>query len=142
VYVIQQFALYLLLSIPLVGAYLMFGVGAVVVFRASKVLNLALGAMAVLPAYLVYSMVKAGLPTLVALPLGVAAGALLGVVVERLFIRPLARQGPTAQTVGTVAVFGLVVALVAQIYGSGSMQASPSREHFCGGVRSARSSSA
>ena len=122
-YVIQQFALYLLLSIPLVGAYLMFGVGAVVVFRASKVLNLALGAMAVLPAYLVYSMVKAGLPTLVALPLGVAAGALLGVVVERLFIRPLARQGPTAQTVGTVAVFGLVVALVAQIYGSGSMQA-------------------
>jgi ABC-type branched-subunit amino acid transport system ATPase component/ABC-type branched-subunit amino acid transport system permease subunit len=123
VYVLQQFSLYLLLSLPLIGAYLMFAVGIVVVFRASRVLNLALGAMAVLPAYLVYSMVHAGIPTLVALVLGVLSAAALGIVVERLFIRPLARQGPTAQTVGTVAVFGLVVALLAQIYGSGSLQA-------------------
>ena len=47
-YVLSQFGLYLLLSLPLIGAYLMFAVGVVVIFRASKVLNLALGAMAVL----------------------------------------------------------------------------------------------
>ncbi|MDQ1748782.1 MAG: branched-chain amino acid transport system ATP-binding protein [Frankiaceae bacterium] len=122
-YVLSQFGLYLLLSLPLIGAYLMFAVGVVVIFRASRVLNLAHGAMAMLPAYVTYSFVKHGVPTFVALLLGVISGALLGMLVERTFVRPLARQGPTAQTVGTVAVFGLVVAAVAQIYGSGSVQA-------------------
>jgi len=122
-YVLSQFGLYLLLSLPLIGAYLMFAVGIVVIFRASRVLNLAHGAMAMLPAYVTYSFVKHGVPTFIALLLGVASGALLGMLVERTFVRPLARQGPTAQTVGTVAVFGLVVALIAQIYGSGSFQA-------------------
>ncbi len=46
---------YLLLSLPLVGAYAMLGVGIVVIFRASRVLNLAHGAMALLPAYLAYA---------------------------------------------------------------------------------------
>jgi sulfate-transporting ATPase len=122
-YVLSQFGLYLLLSLPLIGAYLMFAVGIVVIFRASRVLNLAHGAMAMLPAYVTYSFVKHGVPTLIALLLGVISGALLGMLVERTFVRPLARQGPTAQTVGTVAVFGLVVAGVAQFYGSGSVQA-------------------
>src|SRR4051794_14661575 len=122
-YVLSQFGLYLLLSLPLIGAYLMFAVGIVVIFRASRVLNLAHGAMAMLPAYVTYSFAKHGVPTLIALVLGVASGALLGMLVERMFVRPLARQGPTAQTVGTVAVFGLVVAAVAQFYGSGSVRA-------------------
>jgi len=41
----------LLLAIPLVGAYVIFALGIVVIFRASRVLNLAHGAMAMLPAY-------------------------------------------------------------------------------------------
>src|SRR5260221_13761953 len=98
----------------------MLSIGIVVVFRASRVLNLAHGAMAMLPAYVVYAADKAGAPLLLALLLGVAAGGALGAAVERLFIRPLARQGPSAQTVGTVAVYGLVVAAAAQIWGSGS----------------------
>jgi ABC-type branched-subunit amino acid transport system ATPase component/branched-subunit amino acid ABC-type transport system permease component len=122
-YVLSQFGVYLLLSLPLIGAYLMFAVGIVVIFRASRVLNLAHGAMAMLPAYVTYSFVKHGVPTLIAMVLGVISGALLGMAVERTFVRPLARQGPTAQTVGTVAVFGLVVAAVAQFYGSGSVRA-------------------
>jgi ABC-type branched-subunit amino acid transport system ATPase component/ABC-type branched-subunit amino acid transport system permease subunit len=109
---------YLLLTLPLVGAYAMLALGIVVIFRASKVLNLAHGAMAMAPAYLVYSMVDAGIPVGVALPLGIASGALLGAATERFFVRPLRRQGPTAQTVGTVAVFGLVVSVVAKVYGT------------------------
>ena len=122
-YVLSQLGIYLLLSLPLIGAYLMLAVGIVVIFRASRVLNLAHGAMAAVPAYLTYTLTNSGLPTLLALIIGVAAGAALGILVERLFVRPLARQGPTAQTVGTVAVYGLVVALLAQIYGSGSKTA-------------------
>ena len=120
---ILQFGIYLLLSLPLVAAYAMLGLGLVVIFRASRVLNLAHGAMAMVPAYVVYGLVNGGLSPILATPLGVAAGALLGMTVERWFIRPLRGQGPTAQTVGTVAVYGLAVAAVARIAGSGSKTA-------------------
>src|SRR5688500_7728513 len=108
--------IYLLLTLPLVGTYAMLALGIVVIFRASKVLNLAHGAMAMAPAYLVYSLSQAGVPVPLALVLGVASGALLGAATERFFVRPLRRQGPTAQTVGTVAVFGLIVSVVAKVY--------------------------
>jgi ABC-type branched-subunit amino acid transport system ATPase component/branched-subunit amino acid ABC-type transport system permease component len=115
-----KFLLYILLSLPLVGAYAMLAIGIVVVFRASKVLNLAHGAMAMLPAYVTYEASHRGIPMIAAVPIGVASGALLGMLTERFFVRPLARQGATAQTVGTIAVYGVVVAGAAQIWGSGS----------------------
>jgi len=124
VFTLKQFFVYLLLSLPFIGAYAMLGSGIVVVFRASRVLNLAHGAMAMLPAYVVYSLNQQhGVPMVVAVPLGVASGGLLGMLVERFFVRPLSRQGTTAQTVGTIAVFGVVVAGVAQLFGSGSRAA-------------------
>ena len=114
---------YLLLSLPLIGAYAMLAIGIVVVFRASRVLNLAHGAMAMLPAYMAYELNHLGIPALLAVPLAVAIGAGFGAAVERFFVRPLSRQGPTAQTVGTVAVYGVTVAASAQIWGSNSRSA-------------------
>lgn len=120
---VGRFLLYILLSLPLIGAYSMLAIGIVVVFRASKVLNLAHGAMAMLPAYVTYEANKRGAPMIAAVPVGILFGAGLGAATERLFVRPLARQGPTAQTVGTIAVYGMVVAGAAQIWGSGSKTA-------------------
>ncbi|MCU1591849.1 MAG: transporter ATP-binding protein [Frankiales bacterium] len=110
--------IYLLLSLPLVGAYAILGIGIVVIFRASRVLNLAHGAMAMLPAYVVYDLNQHHLPMLLSVPIAIASGGGLGMLTERIFVRPLRRQGPTAQTVGTIAMFGLVVALVAKRYGT------------------------
>src|SRR5207248_4992848 len=110
--------IYVLLSLPLVGAYAMLTIGIVVIFRASRVLNLAHGAMAMLPAYLAYDLSHHGWPMLVAAPVAVASGGALGLLTERIFVRPLRRQGPTAQTVGTIAMFGLIVSLVAKHYGT------------------------
>jgi sulfate-transporting ATPase len=110
------------LSIPLIGAYTMFALGIVVIYRSSRVLNLAHGAMAMAPAYVFYSLTKAGIPVLLSLVLGVVAGALLGVAVEAVFVRRLRSQGPTAQTVGTVAVTGLLIAVVGKVYGTGALQ--------------------
>jgi ABC-type branched-subunit amino acid transport system ATPase component/branched-subunit amino acid ABC-type transport system permease component len=121
--VLSQFGVYLLLSLPLIGAYAMLATGLVVIFRASRVLNMAHGAMAMLPAYITYTVHSWGVPVLLAVIVGVAFGATFGAAVERVFVRPLARQGATAQTVGTIAVYGLVVAVVAQVYGSGSVSA-------------------
>jgi ABC-type branched-subunit amino acid transport system ATPase component/branched-subunit amino acid ABC-type transport system permease component len=106
------------LSIPLVGAFAMFALGIAVIYRASRVLNLAHGAMAMVPAYVFYSLARAGVPIVVDLPLAIVSGALLGVLVERVFVRRLRPQGPTAQTVGTVAVAGLLIALAAKVWGT------------------------
>lgn len=114
---------FLLLSMPLVGAYAIFSLGIVVIFRASRVLNLAHGAIAMVAAYLVHSMTGVGLPIVPALLIGIVAAGILAVVVERVFVRPLAAVSLTSQTVGTVAAFGLLVALAGKIWGTGSIAA-------------------
>ena len=108
----------LLLSLPLMGAFAVFGIGIVVTYQSSRVLNLAHGAMTMFPAYLTYEVTKHGLPTPLAPVAGAVFGALLGIGVERLVLRPLRAEGPTVQTVGTVALLGLLIALAAKIFGS------------------------
>jgi len=108
----------LLLSLPKIGAYAIFAVGIVLMYRASKILNLAHGAMAMVPAYLLYSAVNAGIPVVVAVPIGVAAGAALGLAVERIFIRRLQGESSTAQTVATVGALGLLIAWTAKLWGT------------------------
>ncbi|HEX2295383.1 MAG TPA: branched-chain amino acid ABC transporter permease/ATP-binding protein [Actinomycetota bacterium] len=116
---------YLFLSIPLIGAFAMFAMGISVIYRASRVLNLAHGAMAMFPAYVYYSLSNAGVPMWAGLPAAVASGAVLGVAVERIFVRRLRSQGPTAQTVGTVAVTGLLIAIAAKVWGTSPTLAPP-----------------
>lgn len=115
----------LLLTLPLIATYTLFALGVVLIYRASKVLNLAHGVMALIPAYIVYSLRSWGVPAPFALVFGVAAGALLGSLVEIVFVRRLRKVSATAQTVGTVAVFGLGVAAVAKIWGTTPIRAQP-----------------
>jgi branched-chain amino acid transport system permease protein len=107
----------LILSMPLVGAYALFALGVVVIYRASRVLNLAHGAMAMLPAYLGYALAKV-FPASIAIVLAVASGGVIGVIVERLVVRRLRAISQTAQTVGTVAVLAVIIAFAAKIWGT------------------------
>lgn len=117
--------LFLLLSLPLIGAYAIFTLGLVVIYRASKVLNLAHGAMAMVPAYVMHTLLEWSIPLALALPLGVLAGGALGWLIERVFVRPLRGVSTTAQTVGTVAALGLLVALAGKIWGTGGRAGNP-----------------
>ena len=111
-------ALYFVLSLPLVGAYALLGLGITVIYQASRVLNLAHGAMAMGGAYGTYQFYKWGVPLVAAVVVGVVLGALLGVLVERIFVRQLRSAGPTTQTVGTVAALTLAIAVAARIWGT------------------------
>lgn len=108
----------LVLATPLAAAYALFALGIVLIYRASRVLNLAHGVMAMLPAYAVLELRDRDVPVLIAVAVGVAVGALLGILVERVFVRRLRTVSATAQTVGTVAVYGLVIAAVAKFIGT------------------------
>lgn len=112
---------FLLLSMPLIGGFAIFAVGIVMIYRASKVLNLAHGFLATLPAFLLLTLVESwGVPRLLGFVIAVLAGGLLGWLVEWQFVRPFRDQGASAQTVGTVVVLALGVALMAQIWGTGA----------------------
>lgn len=111
----------IVLSLPLVAAYALFALGIVLIYRASRVLNLAHGAMAMLPGYVTYQLFRWGVPVPFAFVLGIASGALLGAGVEAAFVRRLRRISTTAQTVGTVAVLGIIVAVVAKVWGTSSL---------------------
>jgi branched-chain amino acid transport system permease protein len=110
--------LYALLSLPLVGAYALLGLGITVIYQASRVLNLAHGAMAMVGAYVTYQAHQMHVVLPVAVCLGVCGGGVLGFLLERFFVRRLRSSGATAQTVGTVAVLTLTVAIVSRIFGS------------------------
>lgn len=112
-----------LLALARIGAYALLAVGIVSIYRASKVLNLAHGAMCLVPAYVAFSAAGWGLPAPLVLLVGIASGALTGQVVERIFVRPLKKESPTTQTVGTVAAFGVIVALTVRIWGAVPEQA-------------------
>lgn len=116
------FLLYAVSSLPLVGAYMLLGIGITVIYQASRVLNLAHGAVAMLAAYTSYQLSLAkGVPVFVGLLAGVLVGALFGLVIERIFIRRLRPAGPTTQTVGTVAVLTFSIAAVSRIWGTSAV---------------------
>lgn len=106
-----------LLTTPLVGAYMMFALGIVFIYRASRVLNLAHGAMAMIPAYVAFSLTGA-VGVIPATIVAVAVGGGLGLAVERTVVRRLRRASPTAQTVGTVGVLGLLIAVAVRLWGT------------------------
>jgi len=114
--VIERVFVTILLSLPLVGAYAINAIGIVVVYRASKVLNLAHGAMTMLAAYIAFQLVTWKIPRPLGLLGGVIASVILALLVERFFVRRLRAGGPTAQTIGTVAAFGVMVAVAARIW--------------------------
>lgn len=116
-HVITSALVQIVLTIALVGAYTMFALGIVFIYRGSRVLNLAHGAMAMFPAYIAYSVSRSA-GVVVGVIVALISGAMIGFIVERAVVRRLRSSSPTAQTVGTVAVLGLLIAVAAQIWGT------------------------
>jgi branched-chain amino acid transport system permease protein len=75
------------------GVYALIALGFILVFKSSGVLNLAHGEVVAILSYFLYEMIAIwGLPSWLGIVLVVPCGALLGFLVERLFIRPLLGQ--------------------------------------------------
>lgn len=115
----MEAAAQILTSGILFGAeYALAAVGMTLIFGVSRVLNLAHGVFFALGAYLAYETTRAGLPALAGAVPAAAAGFALGLLVERLFVRPVQDNMLTAAVVllglATVAEEG-----VALLWGTG-----------------------
>ncbi|GAA3397246.1 ABC transporter permease subunit [Streptomyces roseoviridis] len=105
------------------------GIGLIVTYRATGVLNLAHGAVAMLCAYVLRQLVvEWGWP----LPLGAAVTLLvvapgLGLVLDRAVFRPLALvgAGPARTLVASIGVFVLLVGAAALVWGGGARDDAP-----------------
>ena len=91
----------------LVGlVYALLGLSIVIIYRASKAFNFAIGQFLVIGSYLFYTVYVAfNLPLLIAIPLGLLAAGVMGAIIERLTIKPLMGRDPifmTKVTLGSV----------------------------------------
>jgi ABC-type branched-subunit amino acid transport system ATPase component/ABC-type branched-subunit amino acid transport system permease subunit len=96
--------------------YALVGLGLVVVYRTSKVLNFGLGGMGVVVAYAAAGMLDAGLPYWVVLPVAITLGAVLGGVIELLIARPLRNQPPLTIALATLGALLMFQGIITWIY--------------------------
>jgi branched-chain amino acid transport system permease protein len=89
----------------------------VFIYRGSKVLNLAHGSMAMIPAYLAFEFTP-HVGVIPATIVALGAGGALGLLIERLIVRRLRTASVTAQTVGTVGALGLLIAVAVRFWGT------------------------
>jgi len=98
--------------------YALVAIGFVIILKCSNAFNIAQGHFVLIGGYLGYTyLVPFGLPIWVALILAVASAALMGLVIERLALRPLVGQPELAIVMMTIALSTVLEGLVTLIWG-------------------------
>jgi branched-chain amino acid transport system permease protein len=103
-----------------VGAqYALVALGFVIIYRATGVINFAQAGFVVLGAYLAYNLhVTLDIPFYPSMLLAMAAGALVGVIVEATVLRRLVGQPPFVVIMITIGVLTIIEQIVPTIWGS------------------------
>ena len=99
--------------------YALVSLGVVVIYRVSRVVNLAHGAMGIFASFVFHYEFnqRLGWPVGLAFAATLAVGCALGVVVERLLVGPVRRDGFLATLVMTVGVLLILTELTVQFWG-------------------------
>jgi branched-subunit amino acid ABC-type transport system permease component len=101
------------------SVYALVSLGVVVIYRISRVVNLAHGGMGIFATFVFhYVFVKSwGLPVWAAFLLTLGVGAVLGVIVERVFVGPVRPDGILVTVIMTVGVLLVLTELTVQFWG-------------------------
>ncbi|MFV9473957.1 branched-chain amino acid ABC transporter permease [Advenella sp. RU8] len=101
------------------GLYALTALAFVIIFKSTGVVNLAIGEMLMVGAYLVYGLATGfGLPIWLAIIVGVLGSGLAGGVIERLAIRPMVGESPISTFMITVGLASVLVGAVELIWTS------------------------
>src|SRR5438132_4774654 len=107
-------------------------IGLVLIYKSSRVFNFAAGEFVTLGAFGAYIGIHVlHLPYLAAALIGVAAGTVAGLVVERLVVRPLANRPKVTVLVATAAVATIAIPVELMVGGAKTF---PARPAFTNGV--------
>lgn len=98
--------------------YALIALGFVIILKCSNAFNIAQGHFVLIGGYLGYTLlVPLHLPLWVAIPVAIGVGALLGLAVERLALRPLVGQSDLAVVMMTIALSTVLEGVVTLIWG-------------------------
>lgn len=105
------------------GLYALAGLAFVLIFKATRVVNLAIGEMLMMGAYFFFAAASnLGWPIWLGIAAAVAGSGLLGAVVERLLIRPMLGEPPISVFMVTVGLASILVGLVELIWGADQLR--------------------
>ena len=100
------------------GTYALAAIGLVLIYRVSGVLNFAHGAVAMFSTFIAYQLsVVWGWPPVIGLLAAIVAGALIGLAIDVLTIRPLAGRSSLTKVVVTIGWLLVLQTLAGQIWG-------------------------
>jgi branched-subunit amino acid ABC-type transport system permease component len=119
---VSQLANLVVVGLAFGAVYALLSIGLVLIYRVSRVVNLAHGAVGVFSTYVYwYVFIDGwGLPVWLAFALTLLVGALLNAVVERLLISPVRPEGQLITLIMTIGVLLLLTDATVQIWGSNS----------------------
>jgi branched-chain amino acid transport system permease protein len=121
---VQQFVNVTLTGLTQGIIYAAFALALVLIWRSTRIVNFAQGAMAAATAFVALSLIQAGQSYWVALIAALASGFILGAIVERVIIRPVEGGPELNAVIVTLGLFVAIQAGVAIIFGS-SFQSFP-----------------
>lgn len=114
----QQFLNVTLSGLAQGAIYAAFALALVLIWRSTRVVNFAQGAMAMFTTYLALAVIDAGWSYWLGLVVALLAGLLLGAVIERLVIRPVEGGPDLNAVIVTLGLFVGLQALAAILFGS------------------------
>ncbi|RJF91917.1 branched-chain amino acid ABC transporter permease [Noviherbaspirillum saxi] len=99
------------------GLYALTGLAFVIIYKATRVVNLAIGDMLMIGAYLFFAFSAGlGLPLWISVPAALLGVAALGALIERTMIRPMLGESPISSFMVTVGLSSILVGLVELIW--------------------------
>lgn len=110
------------------GIYALLGMGIVLVYRTSRILNIAGGELAIFIGYVVAIAIENGAPFVIALPVGMAAAVALGFAIFWFAIRRVMGEPPHVGLMLTVGIATILNGLMIVLFGGG-MTAIPTGLH-------------
>lgn len=99
------------------GLYALIALGFVIIYKATRVINFAIGEIMMFAAYLFLAFAGGvELSAWIALPLAVIGGSILGGVIEKTMIRPMLGESPISVVMVTIGIASILVGLVEFIW--------------------------
>lgn len=114
----QQFLNVTLTGLAQGAIYAAFALALVLIWRSTRIVNFAQGAMAMFTTYLALTVIEAGQSYWVGLLVALVGGLVLGAVVERVVIRPVEGGPELNAVIVTLGLFVALQALAAILFGS------------------------
>lgn len=113
-----MFSQLIISGLALGSIYALVAISLVLVHKATDVINFAQGEMAMFTTFLAWSLLAwTGLPLVVVIVLGFPMGAVVGALVERIFIRPLSGAPPVNLLIATIGLWITFNSLAGWIWG-------------------------